>query len=130
MSKDPFDHHARANEMCNQLWEYIDSLSERIKSMPEGVDKTYLMNYKATLGMIAELYVFSAMSMSKTASLEEVVYKVLFKEVFKDRTITLPYEPKEGETLHDIATRYKEREPTLTWIDKDLKHKASDTESV
>ncbi len=42
--------------------------------------------------MMAELYFFSAVSLGTIRGLEEGVIKVLFNEVFKDRSITLPYE--------------------------------------
>jgi hypothetical protein len=84
----------RSNEMCNSLWKYIDGISEQINSLPEGQTKQYLQQYKSILGMIAELYVFSAVSFGQICSIEETVYSVLFKEVFGDRSITLPYNPE------------------------------------
>ena len=109
------DYNKRANEMCNSIWKYMDTLSEHIKTLPEGQTKEYLQQYKSTLGMIAELAFFNAVSLTEIKGLKEVVFKVIFREVFGDREIQLPYEPKKEETLHGIARGYKEREPIIDW---------------
>jgi hypothetical protein len=106
----------------------MEGLSEHINTLPEGQSKEYLEQYKSTLGMIAELYFFNAVSIGHIRGMEEGEVKALFKEVFKDRTITLPYELEKDETLRDIARRYKEKEPLLDWIDRFLKERAKDIE--
>ena len=118
----------RCNERCNALWKYMETLSKHIDTLPEGESKEYLKQYKSTLGMLAELYFFNAVSIGHIRGMEEGEVKALFKEVFKDRTITLPYTPKEGETLHDTVNRYKQKESLLNWIDRYLEGRAKDTE--
>jgi hypothetical protein len=129
MSDHPMDRYRdRCNEMCNAIWKHMEKLSEHINTLPEGQSKEYLEQYKSTLGMIAELYFFNAVSIGHIRDMEEGEVKALFKEVFKDQTINLPYEPEKDETLNDIARRYKEKESLLDWIDKFLKERAKDTE--
>lgn len=82
--------HNRANEICSSVWKYMDTLSEHIKTLPEGKDKQYLEQYTSTLGLIAELAFINAATFTRLDSLDQTVYKVLFKEVFGDRTIKLP----------------------------------------
>jgi hypothetical protein len=118
----------RSNKMCNDLWKYMDKLDEHINTLPQGQSRQYLEQYKSLAGMIAELYAFSAASVSKIRSTEQIVIKVLFKEVFGDRTITLPYEPKKEETLAETARRLKEKEPKLDWMIKGLDDAAKDLE--
>ena len=80
----PMDEFAnRCNESCNSLWKYIRTLTKHIDALPEGDSKEYLKQYKSTLGMIAELYFFTAVSISHIRGLEEGEVKALFKEVFK-----------------------------------------------
>jgi hypothetical protein len=117
------------NERCNAIWKYMDGLSEHIKSLPEGQTKVYLQQYSNTLSLIAELYFFQAVSLGQIRGMEGGVIQTLFKEVFKDRTITLPYEPKEGETLHDVIKRYKDKEPIIDWQIRDLTDQAKDLEN-
>jgi hypothetical protein len=116
------DYRNKCNDMCNSIWKYIDTLSEHINSLPEGQSKQYLEHYKSILSMLAELYFFQAVSLGQIRSMDTGVIRALFKEVFKDRTITLPYEPKEGETLHDIAKSYKENEHNIDWLRKFFEH--------
>jgi hypothetical protein len=118
----------RCNDRCNAIWKHMERLSEYINTLPKGQSKEYLEQYKSTLGMIAELYFSNAVSIGHIRGMEEGQVKALFQEVFKDREITLPYEPKKDETLSDIARRYKEKEPLLEWIDRFLKERAKDTE--
>jgi len=115
----------RCNEMCNSLWKHMDKLNEHIEKMPEGQSKEYIKQYHQTLGYIAELYAFQAFTFSNLEGKDSVI-QALFKEVFKDKTIQLPYSPEE--TLSDIVKRLKEKEPTINWVDKELKDKAKDVE--
>jgi hypothetical protein len=118
----------RSNDMCNSIWKYIDILSEHIKTLPEGQTKQYLEQYKSTLGMIAELAFFSAVTFNEIKSLKDVVFKVFFKEIFGDKVIQLPYEPKKDETLHGIARDYNERKPFIDWQRRFLEEEAKDLE--
>jgi hypothetical protein len=122
------DYNKRSNEMCNSIWKYIDKLSEHIKTLPEGQNKQYLEQYRSTLSMMAELAFFSAVSMTEMKNMKEVVYRVLFKEVFGNREIILPYEPKEEETIHGIAKDYNERKPFIDWQRRFLVEEANDLE--
>jgi hypothetical protein len=106
----------------------MEKLSEHINKLPEGDSEEYLKQYKSTLGMLAELYFFNAVSISHLRGMEEGEVKALWKEVFKDRTITLPYEPEKDATIADAVRRYQEKEPSLNWIHRDLKERAKDTE--
>ena len=112
----------KCNDMYNGIWKYIDTLSGHINSLPEGQSKQYLQQYKYTLGMLAELYFFQGVSFGQIHSMETGAIRALFKEVFKDRIITLPYDPKEGETLHDVAKSYKENERYVDWLRKFFEH--------
>jgi hypothetical protein len=127
--KEPIDRYRdRCNDMCNSLWKYGEELRKIIKSLPEGQNKQYLQDYDRIIGMIAELYFFNAVSLGTIRGLEGGTIKALFKEVFKDESIQLPYEPEKGTTLRETVDRYKEKEPTVNWLDKDLKDRAKDVE--
>jgi hypothetical protein len=118
----------RCNKMCNTIWKDMDELSKHIDTLPEGQSRKYLEQYRFTLGMLAELYFFHAVSLGQIRDMEAGVIQALFKEVFKDRTIQLPYEPEKGTTLRETMERYKEKEPAVNWMDRGLKDKAKDVE--
>jgi hypothetical protein len=127
---DPLDgYRDTCNERCNAIWKYMDGLSKHFNSLPEGQTKAYLQQYNNTLSLIAELYFFQAVSISHIRFTETGTIQALFKEVFGDRSITLPYEPKKEETLAETAKRLKEKEPKLDWMIKGLDDAAKDLES-
>jgi hypothetical protein len=128
--KEPIDRYRdRCNDMCNSLWKYGEELRKIIKSLPEGQNKQYLQDYDRIISLIAELFYFQAVSMGQIKATDEPII-ALFKEVFgPEGSITLPYEPRKGETLYETAKRYKEKEPAVNWLDKDLKDRAKDLEN-
>jgi hypothetical protein len=104
-----------SDDMCRAIWKYQGILSEHINTLPEDQSKEYLKQYNATLGMLAELYFFSAISLSKIRDMERGAVQPLF-EVSKGGSITLPSKPKEGKALRETAKAYRDKEPFLDWM--------------
>jgi hypothetical protein len=126
---DPMEEYrTRCNRMCNDLWKHMDRLQEQIDKLPDSDAKNYQMNQKSIVSLLAELYFFQAVSLGQINGMDKGVIRALFKEVFGNRQIQLPYEPEKDETLHEAVNRYKKKEPTIDWIDRDLKDKAKDIE--
>jgi hypothetical protein len=55
--------------------------------------------------------------------------RALHAKVFGNESIQLPYK-SEDEGLVEIVKRYKEKEPTLNWLDRDLKELSKDVEKT
>jgi hypothetical protein len=55
--------------------------------------------------------------------------KALYAKVFGNESIQLPHK-SEDEGLAEIVKIYKEKEPTLNWLDRDLKELSKDVEKT
>jgi hypothetical protein len=55
--------------------------------------------------------------------------RALQAKVFGNESIQLPYK-SEDEGLAEIVKRYKEKEPTINWLHRDLKELSKDVEKT
>jgi hypothetical protein len=118
---DPLDDiRDRCNKMCNDIWKYTDHLSEKLHKVKEETltKEIWTMN-RDLLNMIADLYVSQAASISYAKATREM-FKPLWKEVFGDKEIQLPYE-LEAKTLSESLETLKRHEKNLEWLEKFFK---------
>lgn len=110
----------RCNKMCNDIWKYTDHLSEKLHNVKEETltKEIWTMN-RDLLNMIADLYVSQAASISYAKATREM-FKPLWKEVFGDKEIQLPYE-LEAKTLSESLETLKRHEKHLEWLEKFFK---------
>lgn len=122
------DKKERANVMYTALLEHLDKIKVSIELMPEGDHRQLWETYHRSSSLIAELYGIHALTISSILELNLMI-KPLLKRTFGDKPVDLEYK-LEGESLDEVAKKYKQMEPTINWMDKDLKDKAKDTEDV
>lgn len=122
-ASDPLDEiRDRCNKMCNDIWKYTDHLSENLAKTKDGTfTKEILTMNRDLLNMIADLYVSQAAAISYAKATREM-FEPLWKEVFGDKEVQLPYEPEgEGKTLSENLETLKRHEKNLEWLEKFFK---------
>ncbi len=118
-------------EICKKrlgsLWQNLPEMEKYADLLPKGERKQYLQAINQVMSFVGELYFFNAVTFGELQKMR-MQFQPLYKEIFGDNGISLPYIPEDNETLRDAVKRYKEKEPFIDWNVRTLKEKAKETE--
>jgi hypothetical protein len=92
------EYNNHCNKRLNIIWQNLPKIEHYADLLPQGQRKQYLQAINQVMSFVGELYLFNTVTFAELQKLQRQL-QPLYKEVFGDKEITLPYVPEDNETI-------------------------------